>query len=248
MNTLIIQCKSELIRTVRNKRFVIFTIVFPILFYFILINQVNGDVMIDGVPWKLKLMISCAAIGVMGSGLNTLSNRLSMDFSQGWIKLIKVSPLSPTIYMISNVVSQLFLNFLIVFIVFGVACVYQGMGISFVQLIIVGLWIWITSIVSILAGIVIGSLVPSDSAQVVGTGIFMVLLFLGGLFQPPNLSIEFIKIISKALPMYYIVDIPGDILFHHKPEVYGFLIIIVYTVVLFVLSIFAIVKKQVGRS
>ncbi|MED2762094.1 ABC transporter permease [Bacillus thuringiensis] len=247
MNTLIAQCKSELIRTIRNRRFIIFTVIFPVMFYFILINQVGGDTIIEGVSWNLKLMIGCATIGVMGSGLNTLSNRISLDFSQGWIKLIKVSPLPPFTYVIANMIAQLFLNFLIICIVFMVAFFYQGINLSITEWLIICLWLWVTSIVSILGGIIIGVLVPSDSAQVIGTGIFMLLLFLGGVAQPPGLLPDFMQIISKVLPVYYIVKVPTDVVAHHGIEALDYIVILAYTVVFIFLSVFAINKKQLSR-
>ena len=106
MISIVQQIKNSL----QNKRFIIFTILFPVVFYVFFIKQlkfVNTD---D----SGMIALFSAMFGIAGSGLNTFSQKVSKD--KDYFRIMdKISPYSYAHYMFDSVLAQTILNILILF-------------------------------------------------------------------------------------------------------------------------------------
>ena len=75
MRALWMQCKIEILRTFRNKLFIFFSLLMPVMFYYIFTNVVqvpqNGD------AWKAHYLISMATFSIVGTALFSFGVRLS---------------------------------------------------------------------------------------------------------------------------------------------------------------------------
>lgn len=93
MKTFQMQCKVEIIRILRNRYFVFWSLVMPIIFYYIFTNLVNSDVP-NKAEWQAHYLMSMTVFSVMGSSMMTLGIRMVQERSQGWSTFIRVTPLS----------------------------------------------------------------------------------------------------------------------------------------------------------
>ena len=77
MKALWMQCKIEILRTFRNKLFIFFSLLMPVMFYYIFTNVIqvpqNGD------AWKAHYLISMATFSIVGTALFSFGVRISQE-------------------------------------------------------------------------------------------------------------------------------------------------------------------------
>lgn len=200
MRPLWAQWRADLIRTIRDRRFFIFTLVMPVGFYLIFIHEQSGVAKIGGTFWSAYFMVSMAAFGVVGASVNTLGVRLATERKSGWVRWLRTTPLSSTAYAVSKILTQMVISLLIVVIVFGVAHFDQSVALPWTKWVEVVLWIWIGSAPFAALGVLIG--LAGNSAQVLGTLAYLVLSFLGGLWTPVQVLPPTMRDIAKVMPTY----------------------------------------------
>ncbi|UUZ82830.1 hypothetical protein LJK88_02025 [Paenibacillus sp. P26] len=66
MRSLLAQCKAELLRTVRNRRFLFGAVLLPIVFYFIFTGVYGDEMQVGGMEWKAYYLMSMTIFGVIG--------------------------------------------------------------------------------------------------------------------------------------------------------------------------------------
>ena len=98
--------RSELRRLLRNRRFFLFSLGFPLALYFLIAtpNRHEHDLGGSGIPAPLYLMVGLVAFGtmngVMGSGARIAAERVL-----GWNRQLRLTPLRARTYFASKVVS-----------------------------------------------------------------------------------------------------------------------------------------------
>lgn len=192
--------KADMLRTLRDRRFVLFTMVMPVGFYLIFIHEGHVSVPIAGTFWNAYFMVSMATFGVIGSAVNTLGVRLAAERKGGWVRWLQTTPLSSLGYTVSKIAKQLTLSLIIVGLVFGVARVNQHIALSLGQWVKILLWIWVGSIPFAALGVLIGF--AGNAAQVLGTLVYLTMSLLGGLWTPVQALPQTMQTIARWMPTY----------------------------------------------
>jgi len=198
------QFKAELLRTMRNRRFVFFTIVMPIAFYFIFTSSMDSSMQVGGIDWSAYYLMSMAAYGVSGSGITTLSQKFSKERSQGWARLLRITPLPSWAFVVSKVAAQAVVNLFMIVVLFVVAATVKGVDLSPSLWIESGLWIWFGSFSFMALGTLVGTIRNSDVVQVVGLIVYMGTSLLGGLWMPAETMSSTMQTIAHAMPTYWL--------------------------------------------
>lgn len=103
MKALWMQCKIEILRTFRNKLFIFFSLLMPVMFYYIFTNVIqvpqNGD------AWKAHYLISMATFSIVGTALFSFGVRISQEKGQGWTHLLKITPLPEGAYITAKIIA-----------------------------------------------------------------------------------------------------------------------------------------------
>jgi ABC-2 type transport system permease protein len=94
----------EVKRVVRGARFMIFTVVFPVVIYLIdtTLFGSHGGTYADGLAIAPSLMVRMAAFGAMSAALFT-GARVALERGSGWQRQLRLTPMSPTSYLFSKV-------------------------------------------------------------------------------------------------------------------------------------------------
>lgn len=89
--------RYELLRTVRNRRVIIFTLAFPVILYLAIAapNRDVTDFSSTGISMPLYFMVGLAAFATMNAMLAS-GGRIAADRAVGWNRQLRVSPLRPT--------------------------------------------------------------------------------------------------------------------------------------------------------
>ncbi|SMC05962.1 ABC-2 type transport system permease protein [Sulfobacillus thermosulfidooxidans DSM 9293] len=240
MKPLLAQWKAEILRTVRDRRFFMLTLLMPIGFYLIFISEEKGTLAIAGTTWNAYFMVSMATFGVVGSSVNTLGVRLAAERKSGWVRWLRTTPLSPVAYALAKIFTQLTISLGIVVAIFLVAHFDQKVSLPLVRWLEIAAWLWIGSIPFAALGVLIG--LAGNAAQVLGTLVYLSLSLLGGLWTPVQALPKSMQELARYMPTYRFAHPAWDMLSGRPLHLSDIGILILYT--LFFVLTAAIIQKQ----
>jgi len=238
------QCKAELLRTIRNRRFVIFSVIMPVIFYFIFTETVGGDQQVGGVDWKDYYLMSMTVYGVVGASLTSFAQRLSKERTEGWLSLLRITPLPSWSYVVSKVMAQGLINLCIILIMFLVGGIVKHIDLSAGAWFTSGLFIWLGGFAFMSIGALIGSIKNADFVQVLSMIIYMGMSILGGLWFPTETMSSTMRNIAHVLPTYRLGQGAWDAVAGASVNWNGVLILVGYVVVFLVLSSYVMRKQE----
>jgi ABC-2 type transport system permease protein len=196
--------RFEIVRSLRNVRFIVFIAGFPVLLYLVYARQHGIS---QGLPVAALLMVSMAVWSGMGSAMFATGPQLAKERQNGWMRQLRVSPISAPRWFCAKLIQGLLL------IIPGFALLIAlGFGYGHVHL--AGARVGVLAAVLVLGvipfcvlGLVIGLLFDGQTAQVVQMLAMLLMAFLGGIFIPWHNLPHVMQLIGKALPSYHLAQL-----------------------------------------
>jgi ABC-2 type transport system permease protein len=191
----------ELMRIMRNKRSIIFTLLMPPLF-FVMFGSASSykTESVGHGNVTAYILISMAAYGAM-IAVTAGGAAVSIERAAGWSRQLRLTPLHPVAYISLKAIAAMASGLVSV-------VVTNLVGRAFGAEMPMGRWIlaaglcWVCSIVFAAFGLFMGYLLPSQNAmQILGPAL-AVMAFLGGLFVPLDSMGHVFATIAKFTPMY----------------------------------------------
>lgn len=235
MKTFQIQCKVEIIRILRNRYFVFWSLVMPIIFYYVFTNLVNSDIP-NKAEWQAHYLMSMTVFSVMGSSMMTLGIRLVQERSQGWSTFLRTTPLSNTVYFAAQMVGQSVIHVCSIIIIFIAGALINDVSLTALEWIMSGLWILLGSLPFLAIGTLIGLMKKVETAAGVSNVLYMVLAVSGGLWMPLEVMPKMMQAIAKWLPSYNFGSGAWEIVRGGLPDWKNMLLLIAYLVLFMLLS------------
>src|SRR5262245_66170192 len=98
--------RYELVRTLRNGRFFLFSLGFPLLLYFLIAvpNRNEHNLGGSGISAPLYFMVGLAAFGTMNAVMGT-GARIAAERMIGWNRQLRITPLSTRVYFRAKILS-----------------------------------------------------------------------------------------------------------------------------------------------
>jgi ABC-2 type transport system permease protein len=197
--------RYELLRTIRNRRVIIFTLAFPVVLFLAIAapNRNVTDFSGTGISMPLYFMVGLAAFATMNAML-AAGSRIAADRAAGWNRQLRVSPLSPSSYIGTKVLTGYLLAGLSILVLY--AC-----GVALGVRLPAGRWLAMTGLLLVglipfaALGIALGHLLSSDSVGPAVGGLVGVLALLGGSWFPIS-GHGFLHDLAQALPSYWLVQ------------------------------------------
>ncbi|MEK5394497.1 ABC transporter permease [Paenibacillus sp. FSL K6-2859] len=241
MRLITVQCKAEMLRIIRNPYYVCWSLLMPIMFYFIFTRVVNtGN---DDPTWRAHYLMSMATFSVMGSAIMTLGIRLVQERTQGWTTFIRITPLPGSVYFFGKMFGQTMMHLFSVICIFIAGYLINGVSLSAGQWVLSGLWILIGSLPFLAIGTLVGAMKRVDTASGVSNVIYMALAVAGGMWMPIEILPQLMQKIGHWLPSYNYGNGAWEIVRGSAPHWSNVLILLGYLVVFMLLSVY-IRKKQ----
>ncbi|MBY3623258.1 MULTISPECIES: ABC transporter permease [Paenibacillus] len=241
MRLITVQCKAEMLRIIRNPYYVFWSLLMPIMFYFIFTRVVNtGN---DDPTWRAHYLMSMATFSVMGSAIMTLGIRLVQERTQGWTTFIRITPLPGSVYFFGKMFGQTMMHLFSVICIFIAGYLINGVSLSAGQWVLSGLWILIGSLPFLAIGTLVGAMKRVDTASGVSNVIYMALAVAGGMWMPIEILPRLMQKIGHWLPSYNYGNGAWEIVRGSAPHWSNVLILLGYLVVFMLLSVY-IRKKQ----
>lgn len=204
MSTTLTYTRYELLRTFRNKRFMIFSLIFPVIMFF-LIAAPRGHDLVEGthIPYANYFMAGMAAWGAMAAVLAG-GARIAMERAAGWQRQMRITPLPVRTYFATKVLS----GYAMALITMAALAV---VGSLFGAHLTLGGWLGLGGMVLVglvpfaVMGILMGHLLTLDSMGPAMGGITSLFAVLGGSFGQIATS-GALHTLSEALPSYWLVQ------------------------------------------
>jgi ABC-2 type transport system permease protein len=186
-------------RAMRNGRFVIFSIAFPVLLFLLYVGiWANGDKAMTGI-----LMVNMTSFGALSAALFA-GGRVALERSVGWQRQLRLTPLSGGGYLTAKGITGMLLALPAVILVPLVGVVVEGVSLDTAGWLRVTIGIWLAVIPFALIGLLIGQVGTPDSMQPIMSLTMMTMSMLGGVFIPIDTMPSWLLKIAHVLPSYWL--------------------------------------------
>jgi len=224
--------RYELLRTCRSTRFFFFSLVFPLLLFY-LIAGANRHQKIQGIPLPLYFMTGMASWGAMMAVVGT-GARISGERQTGWNRQLRITPLRVSAYFRAKVLT----GYLMALVSIGLL---YAAGLTLGVHLAAAKWLVMTGLILIglipfnVLGILLGHLLSTDAIGPAMGGIVSLFALLGGVWGPLGDS-GVLHGISQSLPSYWLVQAGRSALGGEVWPGRGWFVIAVWSAVLFRLA------------
>ena len=222
--------KYELLRTVRNRRFMILALGFPLVLYFLIAapNRHEQNLGGSGISAPLYLMVGLVAFGTMNAVLGS-GARIAAERATGWNRLLRLTPLSPRTYFRTKVLTGYMLAGMTILLIYA-AGTLLGVRLTASEWVRMTVLILIGLIPFAALGILLGHLLTPDSVGPAIGGTTAALAILGGVWFPIG-GHGALHYISQGLPSYWLVQAAHIGVGGHGWNRTGWIVLVIWTVI-----------------
>jgi ABC-2 type transport system permease protein len=195
----------ELRSTVRNPRFLIFTLIMP-LALFLVFGRAGSGGTIDGLDAVAYLMVSMALFGGISAALSS-GVRIAVERSIGWNRLLRLTPLRPATYVAAKGGLAMLVALPAMVAVYGLGALDMHVHLAprlWAEIAVIS---WLGLVPFALLGVVIGYVATADTAQPITGTLFLVLSMLGGIWFPISQLPHGFQEVAHATPSYWLFEI-----------------------------------------
>ncbi|GAA4632875.1 ABC transporter permease [Actinoallomurus vinaceus] len=240
----------EIRRTIRDRRFIFFTMAIPVAFYLLWANvygKSSGSVAGTDLNARAYLLVSMASYGAVGAALTTTGARLATERQIGWLRQLQVTPLRPWAVITAKIIASMCLALPAIILVGLAGVLTQHVHLS------AGEWagmislMWLGTLPFAALGTLIGSLVGADAAQPVTLVCYFTLSILGGLWMPVDSLPKTLRHVAHWLPSNRFAGLGWSIVGGHAPSASDGLVLAGWGLLLGVLAL-AAYRRATVRS
>ncbi len=205
MSSTLLYTRFELLRTLRNRRFFMLSLAFPLALFYLVAgpNLHVHDIAHTGIAAPLYFMVGQISFGTMSAMLSS-GARISTERSVGWTRQLRVTPLTTRAYFRTKLLTG-YMMALITICVLNVAGATLGVSVG------AGRWLEMTGLILVglipfaALGILIGhQLTPDSVGPAIGGGVAL-LAILGGVWGPIARH-GFFNSVAQLVPSYWLVQ------------------------------------------
>jgi ABC-2 type transport system permease protein len=241
----LVYMRYELLRTLRNRRFFLLSLGFPLILFYAIAgpNRHVHDFDGSGISFPLYYMVGMAAFGTM-SAMFSCGGRIAAERAVGWNRQLRITPLSPRSYFRVKVITG-YMMAIISLLALYLAGTSLGVSLSSSQ------WLNMTGLILIglvpfaALGILIGHMLTPDSTGPAMGGGISLLALLGGVYFPLGHH-GFLPELAQYIPSYWLVRASHVALGGQTWSTKGWIVMIAWTIVLSGLAARAY-RRDTGR-
>ncbi len=197
------QIRAEFMKLWRIPAFSVSTLLFPLLFFFLFAVPYAHQTLPDGTTAGKYLLASFSAYALLGVAFNSFGVSVATERGQGWMRLIRATPLPTTIFIAAKVVMALMFAVLVLALLFPLAYTAGHVRMALHE--------WFMLFISLLAGALpfstvgfaLGYWAGPNSAVPIANLIYLPISFASGLWQPLETLPVFVQKLAPFLPPYH---------------------------------------------
>jgi ABC-2 type transport system permease protein len=243
--------RLEVRRTLRNRRYLVFTIAFPVLIYLLytaVLPQTGNGGTLDGLAWPAYFLVSMASYGAIGAAMSQASP-IAAERRGGWARQLRVTPLPGAAYVAAKVASAILLTVPALVLVSAAAVTVNHVDVP------IGSWVALVATLAVGAipfaalGLLLGYVLDVESAQGGMVLALFSLAILGGLFAPLDAFPPALATIGRMLPSSHLASLGRAALSGRTPDVVDVLVIAGWAVGIAAVAVWRYVAdERAGRA
>jgi ABC-2 type transport system permease protein len=200
--------QAELRRLLRNRRYFVLTIAFPVILYLFVGKQVKATAY--GVQWGAYYMVSMATFGAFAGALTGNAQRIAQEKKDGWIRQLRLTPLPANAYVIAKILVALVTTGSAIIIVMLLGHFYGDVHLQHAwEWPAIGVTLWFGSTIFAALAVAVGYRFAPDQVQPVTLMLYFAFAILGGIWFPLN---GVLGRIGQVTPTYEAVKIGTDLI------------------------------------
>jgi ABC-2 type transport system permease protein len=199
--------RLEIIRVRRNRRYLIFTVGFPVVLYLLLGRQVTA--LAYGITFSAYYMIAMGMFGAFSGALTGNAQRISQEMKDGWIRQLRLTPLPANAYVVSKILVSMVTTVPSIVIVLLLGRFYGNVNLPAWQFLAIAVTIWFGATIFAALAVAIGYRYQPDQVQPIAIAVYFVFAILGGLLFPINGGL---RKVGELTPTYDAVKIATDVI------------------------------------
>lgn len=224
--------KTEALRMLRNRRYIIFVIAFPVMLYLINANIYGAQTAPGGVSYSVILMVSMAAYGALASSMMSSAVPWATERQSGWLRQLQITPLPSWAIIVTKLAAALVLVLPSLVLVSLAAVLQQSVSLSpgtWGELLLV-MWLGVLPFVAL--GLAIGSVLSADAAQPAAMICMFALAIAGGLWFPPEVLGDTLSTIADYTPSFHYARLGQSLVAGHGLDMTDVLVVAGWAVAL----------------
>ncbi|WP_053852983.1 ABC transporter permease [Streptomyces sp. NRRL B-24085] len=196
--------KLELVRALRNRKFLFFSVLYPSLLFLIIAGGTGTTDEVDGTGLTVAtyMMVSMASFGALTAVLMGNSERIAKEREGGWVRQLRLTALPGHGYVLAKTASAAVVSLPSIVVVFVVAAVVKDVRLEAWQWLALTGAIWAGSLVFAALGVAIGYLATGDAVRPITMITYFGLSLLGGLWMPTTTFPRWLQDIAEWLPTH----------------------------------------------
>jgi len=199
--------RFEITRTLRNARFLVMLIAFPVVLYLIYGTQ-------QGTAQNLTIgtlvLVSMAVYSGMGSAMFATGPQLARERQSGWMRQLRVSPISTPAWFGVKLAQGILMIIPGLAVLLTVAVTTGHVHLTAAHLALLAGVLLAGAIPFCMLGLVIGLMFDGQTAQIAQMITLIALAFLGGIFIPWNNLPGGAQFAGQVLPSYHLAQLGWD--------------------------------------
>ncbi|GAA0839704.1 ABC transporter permease [Streptosporangium amethystogenes subsp. fukuiense] len=239
--------KIEILRMLRNRRYIIFVVGFPVVFYLIFSGIWGAQTDSGGVRAAVVLMVSMAAYGAIAACLMSTAVPWAQERQSGWLRQLQVTPLPGWAIIVTKLIASLLLVLPSMVLVCLAAVLTQGVRLPVGEWLVLIPALWIGAVPFAALGLLLGSLLPADAAQSAAMISTFGLAILGGLWFPVEIMPEAMQSVVHAMPSFSYADIGQHLVAGGAAPPSAVLTVVAWAAVLGTAAVFAY-RRALARA
>ncbi|WP_328536884.1 ABC transporter permease [Streptomyces sp. NBC_00344] len=201
MRTLI---KLEIARTLRNKKFMFFSVIYPSALYLLIAGGQSSTAKVAGTDLTLQnfYVVAMASFGALTAVLMGNSERIAKEREKGWVRQLRLTSLPGRGYVLAKIASAGVVTLPCIVVVFVVSASAKHVRFDTWQWLALTGVIWAGSLVFAALGVAIGYIASGDAVRPITMIIYFGLSILGGLWMPTSIFPQWLQNIAEWLPTH----------------------------------------------
>ncbi|MER7399388.1 ABC transporter permease [Streptomyces sp. NPDC000151] len=193
----------EIRRTLRNKKFMFFSVLYPPVLYLIIAGGADSKPL-PGTTLNMGMyyMVAMAAFGAMTAVLLGSSERIAKEREQGWVRQLRLTALPGRGYVTAKIAAAATVSLPSIVLVLIIGAVVKGVRLEAWQWAAIAIGTWLGSFVFAALGVAIGYLATGDAVRPISMLVYFVLSFAGGLWMPLTILPQWVQNIAEWIPTH----------------------------------------------
>jgi ABC-2 type transport system permease protein len=236
----------ELRRTARTPGFIIFTIAMPLVMYVVFTNigSVTGE---HAAYAAVYAMVSVGGFGAIGALLNYGSSVVT-DRATGWLRQLRLMPLSPASVVVGKGVTGVVLALPPVLALCAAAVAINHVSLDPAQWLAIVPLMWLGATPFVLLGLGVGYACSPQTVQPANFVVYFGFSLLGGLWLPVTTFPKALRAIARYTPTHAYADLAWRVVkFNDNPPGLDAAVLAGWSVVFVAFAIWAY-RKSAARK